>query len=371
MLAKFESYVNTSSRVIDHNYHRITDIPRGVSSLPDTVVQVSQNLVINSLQCYASIKSLAVVAIPSYPLEFSESERIIADLNLEWTSARWHLQVFLENTVNNTLFLLGQVSLLNVSPYPYRQYNLLKAINDNALPLQLGENSHLGYKLYNPGFSEIYIVSNESISDLINVSASFTKEVWVQETEIINISVPLTPTINTPVNITNNITGGSTSNSNNNNTPSLLFMLKPTITSGLVTLTSENKAVKLATVNGKIVVQLKLDPNSQIPYGSEFQIYSYNTEPINKWDASSRLQKAKVENSEGCQEELSGIKVFDGYFWLVIFCKLSGTRDWNQYGTWRKCQIATAAFNAEGALVITISGLWIEPSVWVGQYYSN
>ncbi|PHJ54510.1 hypothetical protein VF06_37475 [Nostoc linckia z4] len=105
---------------------------------------IHEYLEIENLKAVGWIYSLTEVEFPVFELEDTESKQLLTAINLEWNSPRIQMDVVLD--VGNTLNWqrIAAYSLLNSSPYPYREYSLGNH--------SLGDNSMIGLQIRNVGF---------------------------------------------------------------------------------------------------------------------------------------------------------------------------------------------------------------------------
>lgn len=147
----------------------------------DANSKVVLNGFIKNLRIYAAIKSLAEVELPNFDLGESNTSKQLKVLNLEWKSPRKQISVFVGQLPSDWQ-LLGSISLLNPTGYPYRQYNLLDLITDN-LAAEIGEFGRIGVRLDDVGYGLL------GADDTISLYGSVTEEIFILDTE----PDPLTP----------------------------------------------------------------------------------------------------------------------------------------------------------------------------------
>jgi hypothetical protein len=129
---------------------------------------ISVNTFIDNLKVYAFIGSLEPVKLPTFKLEDSESDKLYKTLDIEWKSPRKQLDVLISG--NGTDWnLIGSVSLLNPSGYPYRMYNLLDFFTD-GLGARLGNNFKIGVQVKDVGYGVL------SGDDKLTVHGSYLQE---------------------------------------------------------------------------------------------------------------------------------------------------------------------------------------------------
>lgn len=130
---------------------------------------VSVNAFVKNLKAHAKISSLEPIRLPNFQLEDSETDKLYKTLDIEWGSARKHLNLYIsENQAN--WYQIGAISLLNPSGYPYRIYNLMDLVTDN-LAIELGENGRIGVQVQNVGFGAL------QGDDVVTVHGSYVQEI--------------------------------------------------------------------------------------------------------------------------------------------------------------------------------------------------
>ncbi|MBG1268254.1 hypothetical protein [Nostoc sp. WHI] len=138
---------------------------------------LSANVFIKNLKAFAKITSLPPINLPNISVEDSETERLYKVLDVEWLSPRLELNVYISNNITDW-HLVGGISLLNPSGYPYRIYNLLDLLTDN-LAVELGENGRLGIEVKDVGHGSL------ETNDLITIHGSYVLEVVIEEANYI------------------------------------------------------------------------------------------------------------------------------------------------------------------------------------------
>lgn len=140
---------------------------------------------LSELYCYTEINSLAEVALPNYDLGDSQSQKLTKTLQLEWGSPRYHLCLWTTAASNPTYTdwqLVGMISLLHPSGYPYRRYRPLDLLTDN-LARELGENSKIGVSIKAAGSGL------PKASDLIVIDGSWKQEVVMLQPDFMPLIV--------------------------------------------------------------------------------------------------------------------------------------------------------------------------------------
>ena len=153
---------------------------------------VSEYLEINNLKAVSWIYSLPTIEFPVFELEDSDSKQMLAAINLEWHSPRIQLDVAI-NTDNNWQKIVAY-SLLNPSPYPYREHLL------GDYPL--GDNAMLGFQIKDVGYGKLQNVA--AGQDKVTIFADLTRHITIEKL------------IDTSSKIANNITTISATVANGN-----------------------------------------------------------------------------------------------------------------------------------------------------------
>ena len=104
---------------------------------------IAEYVEVVNMQATSWIYSTAPVEFPVFELEDSESKQLLTAINLEWKSPRIQLDVVLK-VGGGSYQKIKSYSLLNNSPYPYREFSLG---NHN-----LGDNAAIGLQIRNVGF---------------------------------------------------------------------------------------------------------------------------------------------------------------------------------------------------------------------------
>lgn len=157
------------------------------ANLQGTVIAV--NSLITNLKVYAKITSLGAIAMPNFSLEDSETDKLYKALDIEWKSPRKQLD-FLLSIDDINWQIIGSISLLNPSGYPYRIYNILNAITDD-IAIELGDNGMIGMQVKDVGYGGI------NGNDQLTVYGSYIREIVIQQEIVIPTPTPVpTPTPN-------------------------------------------------------------------------------------------------------------------------------------------------------------------------------
>lgn len=104
---------------------------------------------------------------------------------MEWQSPRFQLNLYISNNTTDW-YLVGGISLLNPSGYPYRIYNLLDLYTDN-LAVELGENGRVGVEIKEVGHGSL------AGNDLITIHGSYVLEIVIEEANYIPPIINSTP----------------------------------------------------------------------------------------------------------------------------------------------------------------------------------
>ena len=143
------------------------------------------NAFLSELYCYTQINSLAEVPLPNYDLGDSQSQKLSKTLQLEWGSPRYHLCLWTTSVTSPAVSdwqLVGMLSLLHPSGYPYRRYRPLDLLTDN-LARELGENAKVGASIKNVGYG---LPNN---TDTIVIDGSWKQEVVMLQPDFMPLIV--------------------------------------------------------------------------------------------------------------------------------------------------------------------------------------
>jgi len=124
---------------------------------------------IKTLRLKANIKSVAEVQLPNLSPEQSRTERLNLLRNLEWSSPRKEVNLYVAETFNNW-FCIATVSLLNIQPF--RIINLMEYLTEN-LAFELGTTGAVGISVHNAGYGLL------DANDELVIHGSATTEVVV------------------------------------------------------------------------------------------------------------------------------------------------------------------------------------------------
>lgn len=114
------------------------------------LVTLSEALSVISLRAVAWIDSLPEVKLPELLIEESKQQQAVKVLNMQWTSGRKQLDLYLLQ--NQNAYLLGSLAILHPSGYPYTQYNLMEmldTVNDKFL---ISSDFDLGIEIKDAGY---------------------------------------------------------------------------------------------------------------------------------------------------------------------------------------------------------------------------
>jgi hypothetical protein len=154
--------------------------------LPGLTV-LSVNNFVKSLRAYARITSLPEITLPNFELTDSETDKLYKSLDVEWASPRKQLDLLISQ--GSTWEVIGSVSLLNPSGYPYRSYNLQDLFTDN-LAVELGENGKIGVQLKDAGTGLL------TGTDTLTIYGSYSQEIIVSSTSLLTECFDSNATVN-------------------------------------------------------------------------------------------------------------------------------------------------------------------------------
>jgi hypothetical protein len=146
---------------------------------------IHEYIEVENLKAVSWIYSLAEIEFPVFELEDTESKQLLTAINLEWKSPRIQMDVVID--INNTLSWqrIAAYSLLNSSPYPYREYSLGNHT--------LGDNSMIGLQIRNVGFG--LLQNGVKGQDKITAFADIIRTVTLEK--IVDTSVKVANNITT------------------------------------------------------------------------------------------------------------------------------------------------------------------------------
>jgi hypothetical protein len=141
---------------------------------------------IEGLKAISYISSFAAAEFPVFGIEASESERFFAALNVEWSSERCQMNVLIK--IGEVFNKISVQSLLNPSPYPFREYDLGS--------FSLGDNSNLYIQIENVGYGLLTgsdnvvfhgtLVRDIAIEKLVDTSVKIANSISTTAATIIN-----------------------------------------------------------------------------------------------------------------------------------------------------------------------------------------
>ncbi|MBW4678404.1 MAG: hypothetical protein KME52_31830 [Desmonostoc geniculatum HA4340-LM1] len=142
-------------------------------------------LEIENLKAVSWVYSLAEVEFPVFELEDTESKQLLTAINLEWKSPRIQMDVVID--IGNTLSWqrVAAYSLLNSSPYPYREYSLGNHT--------LGDNCMIGLQIRNVGFG--LLQNGTGGQDKVTAFADLKRVITIEK--IVDTSVKIANNITT------------------------------------------------------------------------------------------------------------------------------------------------------------------------------
>lgn len=163
-------------------------------SVPTGVSLISKKLEILNLQARVAINSQTPLELPSIPIDASSSDVALIGNNLSWGNARLQLDLLVGTP--GSWNPVATESLVDVSPVPYRIYDLLSDYGPN--PATIDPELNLAVKVYDVGFGGL-----ES-EDTVFIWGDFLLTGYLSEPSTLTVN-ETTPTINV------NVSGGSSS----------------------------------------------------------------------------------------------------------------------------------------------------------------
>lgn len=132
---------------------------------------VSEYLEVNNLKAISWIYNLTTIDFPVFDVEDSDSKQLLTAINLEWHSPRTQLDVMLNVDMDSNWQRIVAYSLLNPSPYPYREHLL------GNYPL--GDNAMLGFQIRDVGYGGL---QNTIVGqDKVTVFADLTRHITIEK----------------------------------------------------------------------------------------------------------------------------------------------------------------------------------------------
>lgn len=143
--------------------------------LPESKYQlISCNAFIRNLKLKSTIKSIPEAPLPVFPATASDTEKLQITLDIEWKSPRKNANLLL-SSAPGVWDEIAYLSLLNVSGYPFRTYNIMDAFTDN-LAIDLGDNGQVGIQISNVNYGLLTevdsVVAYGSVVEEITVSSA-------------------------------------------------------------------------------------------------------------------------------------------------------------------------------------------------------
>ncbi len=152
---------------------------------------ISESLELNNLKAVSWIYNLAEIEFPVFELTASESEQLLSTINLEWTSPRVQLDLLCQ--INSGSWnKISSYSLLNPSPYPYRDFELGSHTlgNNGILGLQLVDVGYGILKDATPGQDKVTVfgdlIRNIVIEKLVDTSTKIANNITTTAATIVN-----------------------------------------------------------------------------------------------------------------------------------------------------------------------------------------
>lgn len=131
---------------------------------------INEYLSVENLKAVSWVYNLPAVEFPVFELEDSESKQLLTAINLEWKSDRIQMDIMM-NIDNSVWQRIASYSLLNSSPYPYREYSLGNHT--------LGDNAMIGLQIKDVGFG--LLQSSIAGQDKVTVFADLTKHITIEK----------------------------------------------------------------------------------------------------------------------------------------------------------------------------------------------
>jgi len=152
---------------------------------------ISESLELNNLKAVSWIYNLAEVEFPVFELTASESEQLLSTINLEWTSPRIQLDL-LCRIGTEAWNKIASYSLLNPSPFPYRDFELGSHIlgNNAILGLQLVDVNYGNLKDTSTGQDKVVIlgdlIRNIVVEKMVDTSTKIANNITTTAANIVN-----------------------------------------------------------------------------------------------------------------------------------------------------------------------------------------
>lgn len=214
-------------------------------SIPSGFTLISEKLEILNLQARVEINSQTPLTLPSIPIDASSSDVALIGNNLSWGNARLQMDLLVgsEGIWNP----VATESLVDVSPVPYRIYDLLDDYGPN--PATIDPGIQLAIKVYDVGYGGL------ETEDSVFIWGDFLLTGYVSEpSSAATLTVnETTPTINV------NISGGSTSTGDSTTPTDINDVALTRITTNYTI--QANDRIFLDTTNASITVTAPQTPN--------------------------------------------------------------------------------------------------------------
>ncbi|MEJ1929903.1 hypothetical protein WDZ92_06420 [Nostoc sp. NIES-2111] len=147
---------------------------------------ISESVSIENLKAISYIKSFTPADFPVFELGTSESQRFFATLNIEWGSERCQMNLLLK--IGDDYHKISMQSLLNPSPYPFREFDLGN--------FDLGSNSNLYAQIEDVGYGLL------QASDSVVFHGELVRDIYIEK--LVDTSIKIANSIsNIPAIIVN------------------------------------------------------------------------------------------------------------------------------------------------------------------------
>jgi hypothetical protein len=148
----FPSHNNIALSLTTENCYgmKALQVNKSLGFNKNSIITVNEVLALISLKVIAWISSLNEVQLPELLIEESKQQQAIKVMDLQWKSPRKQLDLYLLQNQNS--YLLGSISILHPSGYPYTQYNLMELLDANNERFLIGNDWDIGIKLEDAGY---------------------------------------------------------------------------------------------------------------------------------------------------------------------------------------------------------------------------
>ena len=148
---------------------------------------ITESLLLSNLIAITYIYSLPKVDFPVFELTDSDSQQLLAAINLEWKNARIQLDILLQTGTGNPFQRIVSYSLTNPDPYPYKQFTI-----DNQL---LSATDMLGLQIRNVGYGLLQnsVNGNDVVTVYADLTSTITIEKTVDDASVIGNNITTTP----------------------------------------------------------------------------------------------------------------------------------------------------------------------------------